>query len=92
VRSIGLTGADQQVIPVTETGQTGHGLENPEMSKSRHPEVDGGKDRVKHNGRKSKLTFAKLLAKYQKDNEVNHANRSNDAKYSGLPPRHNYGN
>jgi hypothetical protein len=36
------------------------------MSKSGHLEVDGGKDRVKHNGKKPKLTFAELLAKYKK--------------------------
>jgi hypothetical protein len=53
---------------------------------------NGGKDHVKHNGKKPKLTFAELLAKYQKDNEANRANRSNDVKYSRLPPRHNYGN
>jgi hypothetical protein len=62
------------------------------MSKSGHPEVDGGKDRVKHNGRKMKLTFDELLAKYQKENEAKHANRSKGVKSSKLPPRHNSGN
>jgi hypothetical protein len=42
---------------------------------------NGRKDHVKHNGKKPELTFAELLAKYQKDNEAKRANRSNDDKY-----------
>jgi hypothetical protein len=65
VRSIGLTGVDRQVRPVTQTSQNGHGLKYLEMSKFGHPEVDGGKDRVKYNGKMAKLTFDELLAKYK---------------------------
>jgi hypothetical protein len=36
------------------------------MYKFGHPEVDGGKDRVKYNGKMAKLTFDELLAKYKK--------------------------
>jgi hypothetical protein len=57
-----------------------------------HPIGNGGKDHIKHNGKKLKFTFVELLAKYQKDNEAKCANRSNDVKNSRLPPRHNYGN
>jgi hypothetical protein len=70
VRSICLNGADRQVRPVTQTGQTGHGLKNSEMSTSRLPEVNGGKDHVKHNGKRTKLTFDELLAKYRKDGQA----------------------
>jgi hypothetical protein len=62
------------------------------MLRPERPIGNGGKDHVKHNGKKPKLTFAELLAKYQKNNEAKRANWSNDAKYSRLPPRHNYGN
>jgi hypothetical protein len=92
VRYIGLTSADRQVRLLTQIGQTGHGLKNPEMFRSRHPEVDGGKDRAKHNGKRPKLTFHELLAKYQKDNEAKRANRSNKVKSSRLPSKHNSGN
>ena len=88
----GLTGLDQQVRPIYQAGQTGPGLKNSEMSKSEHPEVNGGKGQVEHNGKKLKLTFDELLAKYQKDNEAKRANQLNDAKSSRLPPKHNYGN
>jgi hypothetical protein len=82
---------DQQVRPASQVGQTGSGLKDQKILRSERPVGNGGKDHVKHNGKKSKLTFAELLAKYQKDNEAKRANRSNDAKYSRLPPRHNYG-
>jgi hypothetical protein len=62
------------------------------MFKYGHPEVDGGVDRVKHNGKRPKITFDELLAKYQKDNEAKRANRSNKVKSSRLPPKHNFGN
>jgi hypothetical protein len=62
------------------------------MSKSEHPVANGGKDRVKHNGKKPKLTFDELLAKYQKDNDAKRANRSNKVKSSRLSPKHNSGN
>jgi hypothetical protein len=62
------------------------------MFKSGHPEVDGGKEHVKYNGGKLKLTFDELLAKYQKDNEAKRANWSNKVKSSRLPPKHNSGN
>nr|TKW00367.1 hypothetical protein SEVIR_8G104300v2 [Setaria viridis] len=55
------------------------------MSKSEHPVVNEGKDRVKHNGKKPKLTFDELLAKYQKDNEDKRANRSYNVEY--IAPR-----
>jgi hypothetical protein len=62
------------------------------MSKSEHPVANGGKDHVKHNDKRSKLTFDELLAKYQKDNEAKRASRSNKVKSSRLPPKHNSGN
>jgi hypothetical protein len=83
---------DQQVRPASQVGQTGSGLKDQKMLRPEDPVGNGGKDHVKHNGKKPKLTFAKLLAKYQKDNEAKRANQSNDAKYSRLPPNHNYGN
>jgi hypothetical protein len=61
------------------------------MFKSGHPEVYGGKDRAKHNGKRL-LTFDELLAKYQKDNEAKRANRPNKVKSSRFPPKHNSGN
>jgi hypothetical protein len=83
---------DQQVRPASQVGQTGLGLKDQKMLRPERPVGNGGKDHVKHNGKKPKLTFAELLAKYQKDNEAKSANQSNDAKYSRLPPIHNYGN
>jgi hypothetical protein len=88
----GLTGLDQQVRPASQVGQTGSGAKDQKMLRPECPVCNGGKDHVKHNGKKLKLTFAELLAKYQKDNEAKRANRSNDVKYSRFPPRHNYGN
>jgi hypothetical protein len=87
-----LTGLDQQLRPASQVGQTRSSLNNQKMLRPERHVGNGGKDHVKHNGKKSKLTFAELPAKYQKDNEAKRANRSNDAKYSRLPPRHNYGN
>jgi hypothetical protein len=52
---------------------------------------NGGKDHVKHNGKKPKLHFAELLAKYQKDNEVKRATQSNKVKSSRLPSKRNSG-
>jgi hypothetical protein len=46
------------------------------MSKFEHPVANGGKDHVKHNGKRPKLTFGELLVKYQKDNEAKRANGS----------------
>jgi hypothetical protein len=77
---------------VQPKGLTSASVKKSGMSKCEHPVANGGKDHVKHNGKKPKLTFAEFLAKYQKDNEAKHANRSNDAKYSRLPPTRNYGN
>jgi hypothetical protein len=50
------------------------------MSKFEHPVANGGKDHGKRNGKRPKLTFDELLAKYQKGNEVKRANRSNKFK------------
>uniref|UniRef100_K3ZCA3 Uncharacterized protein n=1 Tax=Setaria italica TaxID=4555 RepID=K3ZCA3_SETIT len=61
------------------------------MLRLERPVVNGGKDHVKHNGKKSKLTFDELLAKNQKDNEAKCDNWSNDVKPSRLPPKHNFG-
>jgi len=47
------------------------------------------KDHFKHEGKKLKLNFDELLAKYLKQNEAKHANRSNDDKSSKMPPKHN---
>jgi hypothetical protein len=87
----GQTG-DPQVRPVQPKGLTGASVKKSEMSKSEHPVANGGKDHVKHNGKRPKLTFDKLLAKYQKDNEAKRANQSNKVKSSRLHPKHNSGN
>jgi hypothetical protein len=91
VRPKDLTG-DPQVRPVQPKGLTGASVKKSGMSKSEHPVANGGKDHGKHNGKRPKLTFDELLAKYQKDNEVKRANRSNKVKSSRLPPKHNFGN
>jgi hypothetical protein len=75
-RQEGLTGMDQQVRLASQVGQTGSGLKDKNMLRPEHPVANEGKDRAKHNGKKPKLTFAELLAKYQKDNESKRANRS----------------
>jgi len=49
----------------------------------------GGKDHFEHKSKKSKLSFDELLAKYLKENEAKHANRSNDVKSSKVHPKHN---
>jgi hypothetical protein len=82
----GLTG-DPQVRPMQPKGLTGASVTKSGMSKSEHPLASGGKDHGKHRGKRPKLTFDELLAKYQKDNEVKHANRSNKVKSSRLPPK-----
>jgi hypothetical protein len=38
------------------------------------------RDRYKHKGKKPKLSFDELLAKYLKENEAKRANWSNDVK------------
>ncbi|RLM79894.1 hypothetical protein C2845_PM12G15920 [Panicum miliaceum] len=45
------------------------------------------RDHYKHKGKKPKLSFDELLAKYLKENEVKRANRSNDVKSSRVPPK-----
>jgi hypothetical protein len=88
----GLIGLDQQVRLASQVSQTGPSLKDQKMLRPEHLVGNGGKDHVKHNGKNPKLTFTELLAKYQKYNEVKHANRSNDAKSSRLRPKHNFGN
>jgi hypothetical protein len=88
----GLMGLDQQVKPASQVGQTVSGVKDQKMLRPECPVGNGGKDHVKHNGKKPKLTFAELLAKYQKDNEAKRTDRTNDVKYSRFPRRHNYGN
>jgi hypothetical protein len=90
VQPKGQTG-DTQVRPVQPKGLTGASVKKSGMSKSEHPVANGGKDHGKHNGKRPKLTFDELLAKYQKDNEVKRANQSNKVKSSILPPKHNSG-
>ena len=70
----------KQVRPVCSTGQTGSDQGHPEKVKSECPKTNGGKDCCRHTGRKPKLSFDELLAKYLKENEAKHANRSNDVK------------
>jgi hypothetical protein len=83
---------DQQVRPASQVGQTGSGVKDEKMLRPECPVCNGGKDHVKHNGKKPKLTFAELLAKYQKDNEAKRTGRLNKVKSSRLPPKHNSGN
>jgi hypothetical protein len=90
VQPKGQTG-DTQVRPVQPKGLTGASVKKLGMSESEHPVANGGKDHGKHNGKRPKLTFDELLAKYQKDNEVKRANQSNKVKSSILPPKHNSG-
>ena len=70
----------KQVRPVCSTGQTGSDEGHPEKVKSECPKTNGGKDCCRHTGRKPKLSFDELLAKYLKENEAKHANQSNDVK------------
>jgi hypothetical protein len=65
VQPKGLTG-DPQIRPVQPKGLTGASVKKSGMSKSEHPVANGGKDHGKHNGKRPKLTFDELLAKYQK--------------------------
>jgi hypothetical protein len=53
VQPKGQTG-DPQVRPVQLKGLIGASVKKSEMFKSGHPEVDGGKDHVKHNDKRSK--------------------------------------
>jgi hypothetical protein len=87
----GQTG-DPQVRPVQPKVLISASVKKSGMSKSEHPVANGGKDHVKHNGKRPNLTFDELLAKYQKHNEAKCANRSNKVKSSTLPPKHNFGN
>ena len=75
----GQTGT-KQVRPVAQTGQTGSDQGRPEILKSEHLKINGAKDHNKHKGKKLKLSFDELLAKYLKENDAKHANRSNDVK------------
>ncbi|CAN6231659.1 unnamed protein product, partial [Urochloa humidicola] len=84
----GLTGSET-VRPVSQPGQTGPGLRIPKVSKSEYPGINGGKDRLKHKGKKPKLTFDELLAKYQRDNEAKRASRTSNVKSAKIPPKHN---
>ena len=59
--------------------------------KSERLKINGAKDHNKHKGKKLKLSFDELLAKYLKENDAKRANRSNDVKSSRLPPKHNSG-
>ena len=79
----------KQVRPVAQTGQTGSDQGRPEILKSERLKINGAKDHNKHNGKKLKLSFDELLAKYLKENEAKRANRSDDVKSSRVPPKHN---
>jgi hypothetical protein len=71
---------DKQVRLVAQTGQTGADHECLETLRLERPEINGGKDSYKHKGKKPKLSFDELLAKYLKENEAKRANWSNDVK------------
>ena len=58
-------------------------LQNPESDANKAKE-DKGSD--KHRRRKSKVTFAQLLEKYQRISEAKSAHRPTDAKASKSPP------
>ena len=91
VRLVGSTGqtGTGQVRPVAPTGQTGSDQGHPKILKLEHPKMSGGKDHNKHKGKKPKLRFAELLAKYLKENEAKRANQSHDFRSSRLPPKLN---
>ena len=89
VCSIGQTGSAKQVRPVAQTGQTGSDQGRSEKLKSKRSKINSGKDRCEHKGKKSKLSFDELLAKYLKENEAKCANRSNVDKSSKMPPKQN---
>jgi hypothetical protein len=87
VCSIGQTGSAKQVRPVPQTGQTGSDQGRSEKLKSKRSKINSSKDRCEHKGKKSKLSFNELLAKYLKENEAKCANRSNVDKSSKMPPK-----
>ena len=66
---------------------TGGKQSNPKIDASK---TKGERGRNKHKHKKSKVTFAQLLDKYQKKNEENGAYRPSNAKASRSPPRHKY--
>ena len=69
------------------TGQTGSDQGCPEKLKSERPKTNIGEDHNRRKGRKLKLSFDELLAKYLRENEAKRANRSNDVKSSRLSPK-----
>ena len=56
----------KQVRPVAQTDQTGSDQGRPEILKSERLKINGAKDHNKHKGKKLKLSFDELLAKYLK--------------------------
>ena len=58
----------RQVRPVCSTGQTSSDQGHSEILKSERLKINGAKDHNKHNGKKLKLSFDELLAKYLKEN------------------------
>ena len=67
-----------------KTPRTGGQQSNPKTDASK---TKGDKGHNKHKHKKSKVTFAQLLDKYQKKSEENGAYRSSNAKASRSPPR-----
>ena len=67
-----------------KTPRTGGQQSNPKIDGRK---TKGDKGRNKHKHKKSKVTFAQLLYKYQNKSEENGAYRSSNAKVSRSPPR-----
>ena len=67
-----------------KTPRTGGQQSNPKIDASKNK---GDKGHNKHKHKKSKVTFAQLLDKYQNKSEENDAYRSSNAKASRSPPR-----
>ena len=67
-----------------KTPRTGGQQENPKIDASQDK---GDKGRNKHKCKKSKVTFAQLLDKYQKKSEEKSAYRPTNGKASRSPPR-----
>ena len=66
------------------TSSTGGQQENSKIDASKNKKDKG---RNKHKGKKTKVTFAQLLEKYQKESEAKNAYRPSNAKASRSSPR-----
>jgi hypothetical protein len=82
------------VRPISHISQTGAELKRLEMSKSEYHVVIGGRDHVKHNGKKSKLMslLMKFWLNIKKRITKPNVLVGNNVKTSRSPPKYNSGN